>query len=1057
MRLMAHAGMNALGYPGQSDLHYAAERWGWRYYNEGLGANTFAPLIEFENDSELDVEIDRQLATLRNAPDLTSGAFVLGSVGEEAGFKTGWGTRYYWETPVAPEKACAAFRWFLQDKYPALSALNTAWKTSYGEWGEVKLTKEFSAEKPSLDADGWAHPKQSPLGAAVTATSLAPYFDSEAFYNWYYDKFVDAARKGFRQQINPVTLAMSSAPTIGSANYDVRLGSGSGWNDSQWESTYDGPEPAYVLNWCHFDSLAKTEHILWSQLVNRAGHNNFWVDIPLMFNNDLTHTRASFALRRWSDRLMGRERIILDSRPLPADVAVFGANGGLDFGQRRANMVLSLQVALAQGGFALPAKDPQDLAAYKLVFAIGHQAVSQAEADRLNRFVEAGGTLVFTSQFASQSEFGVANEHSPGGGLADKWGLRVVRRVTSSIAQNSVEQQTFPLDGVSGELHGLQAGGDALYREHVEHSGWTQLAAYSDQTPALLSRQFGKGRLYYLNAIYVSHSYIQWVTPTGPQRQGFYKLVEWFCNQAGVCRPMKMDGALDEVLHVALKQFTDLTGHIHYAIVRTNGEVPWVSTTLHWLGSAAAGYDVLAERRGRSPAVDKDAVLRLRPGAGRLFAFLERPLEGLVIEALPKTLMAGHPLRLAVRLQSADGQAVPGSFPLELRIRSRTTEIAGLQRSFSAEDGQSIEINTALSDPAGDWTLTVTEGITGLSASTTIVVQAPVEAAQAPGFEPWGWPSELPEPAVLSSEAFLDHLRALAGNYLADHSNDGWMVKQRLGYHYDLFPGTRHAILRPLNDVDWRRYSGALRQAVTDGETFVLTGEDVGVHPGSGLSTYPHFKASQLKAVFSALDGASWKLASSDGDTAVASLGKGRVVLCRESIDAAGHDNPSILRWHERWRSELKPDGSGPAFPAPELSQLQAWWVGRSALVDRARTITWLADNKRQLKLNLDGEHPLGEVFTLAMPPTGDLKELNITLTVAGQGSVRIDLGCDGVIDEELIAGELPVMAKWLKAASQCLRENPYRDDNGWRIVPIRVTAAGAASLQVDFQKAVLH
>ena len=41
MRLMAHAGMNALGYPGRNELYYPAERWGWRYYNEGIGMNTF--------------------------------------------------------------------------------------------------------------------------------------------------------------------------------------------------------------------------------------------------------------------------------------------------------------------------------------------------------------------------------------------------------------------------------------------------------------------------------------------------------------------------------------------------------------------------------------------------------------------------------------------------------------------------------------------------------------------------------------------------------------------------------------------------------------------------------------------------------------------------------------------------------------------------------------------------------------------------------------------------------------------------------------------------------
>jgi hypothetical protein len=62
-----------------------------------------------------------------------------------------------------------------------------------------------------LQADGWAHPKESPLGEGVSGVSLAPYYDTAEFYNWYYDKIVDAARRILREQINPVTLTMSSA------------------------------------------------------------------------------------------------------------------------------------------------------------------------------------------------------------------------------------------------------------------------------------------------------------------------------------------------------------------------------------------------------------------------------------------------------------------------------------------------------------------------------------------------------------------------------------------------------------------------------------------------------------------------------------------------------------------------------------------------------------------------------------------------------------------------------------------------------------------------------
>jgi hypothetical protein len=60
MRLMAHAGMNSLGYPGRGELFYPAERWGWRYYNEGVGMNTFSPVIEYENEAEIEAALVSQ-------------------------------------------------------------------------------------------------------------------------------------------------------------------------------------------------------------------------------------------------------------------------------------------------------------------------------------------------------------------------------------------------------------------------------------------------------------------------------------------------------------------------------------------------------------------------------------------------------------------------------------------------------------------------------------------------------------------------------------------------------------------------------------------------------------------------------------------------------------------------------------------------------------------------------------------------------------------------------------------------------------------------------------
>jgi len=921
MRLMAHAGMNALGYPGRSEIFYPAERWGWRYYNENIGVNTFSPVIEYENDAEIEAAVREQATRARDRRDLYSAAFVLGSVGEEAGFKHGWGTRYYWDTPVAPENACRAFQWFLREKYPTLDALNRTWGTNYSDWADVKLTRELSpghgGKLVDFDADGWAHPHETPLGEGVQRIGYAPVADTAEFYNWYYDRIIVAAKRLFRDEINPVTRVMASAPTIGTpAVYDVRPAGPSAWNESQWHALNDGQEPGFGLIWGHFDWDVKTDNMFWGFLLTRSGHNNYWVDVPLMFNSDMTHTRASFAMRRWTARLAGHERVILDSRPAPSDVAVLPPNG-LYQDKTRDYTAMSIRVAASQAGFGLPLEEAADLDKVKIVFAVARQQVSQQEADRLQQFVERGGTLVLLPCFSRET--------------AARWGLKLSGRQISR--HHDRQQVRFPLgQRLDGALDGFHVASWLAFRESADASReWKELAAYHDGTRAILARKLGRGRLLYVNSVYNSHQYIQWVTPTDGDRQGFFKLIESLCTSAQAQRTLRLDGPLDQALHVAVKEFTDPTGHIRYAIARTSGEVPPVDVTLHWLDRHDAAYDVLGGMR-----YGREVPLPLSPGEGRLLAFVRRPIDKIRLEISPAAITPGDTVTIMPRILDVDGQPVEGAFLLELRFFADDQELAGLGRSFSARSGQSTPVRTALSDPPGRWEVRIVDGITGETGTAEIVAKPGTWPCTAPKFAAWGWPSEVEEPARVSSQEFLSRLGRLRDIYLMPHADRPWLTKQRLGYYYEFFPSTRHALLRPLLDVDWREHSRAIEDAVAKGATFVLTGEDLGISPRDRLATYPHFDAQQIEALVSALRRASWHIATADEQTLLARLGEGRFILCRESVDAAGHDNPSVAGWQTRWLADLDAgkDRLRP-IPAPNAERLRRWWISEQAIVDQ--------------------------------------------------------------------------------------------------------------------------
>jgi len=134
-------------------------------------------------------------------------------------------------------------------------------------------------------------------------------------------------------------------------------------------------------------------------------------------------------------------------------VVVLGSTG-LGTEERERNMSTSLQVALSQGGFGLPAPATTDLARCKIVFAVGRQAVSKEDAARLHAYVEGGGVLVFTSRFATQDEFGAPQSVCPGHGLAEKWDLR-----TSAEPASSPEAaHSAALDRLGESFTGLNSG-----------------------------------------------------------------------------------------------------------------------------------------------------------------------------------------------------------------------------------------------------------------------------------------------------------------------------------------------------------------------------------------------------------------------------------------------------------------------------------------------------------------------------------------------------------------------------------------------------------------------
>ncbi|HUU96026.1 MAG TPA: hypothetical protein VM487_09810, partial [Phycisphaerae bacterium] len=225
MALYEDAGFNALGCSGNNAL---ADRYGWWQYVEGTGINTFG--IEINHDNWDAVRqwmidtVDKQQQ--QGGADSRSKSLV--SLGEESGFKGGWGMRYYWDEPQAPPIPQKAFDDYLSERYAGkIDVLNAEWGTQHKSFADIPLEKakvrapshvfvtsqawEAMQDKPQA-ANKLPVETRKPDPARTYIANSAPYYETNNFFDWYYQKYCDMATEIYRERRNATPLTIMSAP-----------------------------------------------------------------------------------------------------------------------------------------------------------------------------------------------------------------------------------------------------------------------------------------------------------------------------------------------------------------------------------------------------------------------------------------------------------------------------------------------------------------------------------------------------------------------------------------------------------------------------------------------------------------------------------------------------------------------------------------------------------------------------------------------------------------------------------------------------------------------------
>jgi hypothetical protein len=914
LQLIRDAGFNTLGFQGNTAV---ADRFGLRQYLEGTDINTFGVTIDHDSWDEVRAEMERQVAQAQavKGPDTRSASVV--SLGEESGFKNGWGTRYYWKEDEAPPVAQRVFDRYLSDQYGGqLAALNAEWGTRYGAFSEIPLRRVNTRPPDKVFVESQVDLKQPYLA------KTAPYHDTYAFFDWYYEKYTQLAMATYRARRNPVPLSIMSAPVGFYPKVDVFDFEGIGAFYPKERALVAnavarrdyGDTPGFGLIWGYFDLRPLWSSAVLSTLLVGNSHLDFWVDVPLTFNADLTHTRASFWTKLLTRQLHPIEPILLHrrvaytpglgmfipSQPLPKGIlaAHFGS---------AINPNAPTYSALEESGYLPQVVDANHLGSLSTLVASFAEVVSPVEGKKIAAFVRGGGLLIATPWLASCSPHGnmLSTYPAPTTGLGELLGFQL--RNTSQ----TVKRELVTVDGLQLESKGRDQVVNLARDVRV-------VARYADGTPFMLERQVGRGRVVYLNFVYDWDGW--WRSFHEPARETYRRLIASLLTKGGRNAPdyfiafesaeAVSDGLGwadptiksqprpgDAVPWWASQLFSDPSGRIKYLAVFSDHRSPRVTARLKWRDPRVAVWDLMTGERVANEG--GASTLTLRPGEAAFWALVPRSPAGVRLD-LPEQVAAGDPIRLKVA--SPDAAAVVLDLFDPSGRRSRVHSLANV----SLRDGRAaVEIPTAENDPPGVYRLVATESITRRRAERTFALvpkhDVPARELLTP-FPPRAgedWP-----PPAMTSDEFLGQLRLLRGIYLGRHQ--GLDAKYMLSYYLDVpfRPDNRHAILRRLGRVEWTPHVSAVGDALRAGETFYLTGEDLGVDPETGVRIDPFGRADeeQFLAALARLPGARRVTRTVDGfELEAIELGKGALVLCRRtSADRTAYLSSAFTAWQDR-------------------------------------------------------------------------------------------------------------------------------------------------------------
>lgn len=614
----------------------------------------------------------------------------------------------------------AAFREFLKKDYADIKALNAEWDTDFADWGGV------------------ARPDQKNVPA---------WNDWQAFWDTYMVKHMAVTRKAIAE-INPrVKIGMSGCQ---------RPGDGKGWDwwllmkEAEYFHRYNHFQDDWINSfgsgkviqgqWFGYSASKEVEaqYDIWSNLLT-GSHlvSYFKLMLGTAPNQDMAVASHDLRLRPYYTFVAqempkvknGLGRQILACAHQYDPIAMYHSQRSNLAGGGTLNATYAFKRLIEDSGFRFITIDSRDVLAgalatrgIKALFLPQVLCVSDAERDVLAKFVEDGGTLITDQNTGMRDGHG---KPRPGGGVLDQ--LFGIARQAKDMTGNTAGKFSATADACAQlkDYSALQVAAAGKGITPATAKAWLKS---EEGTPAVMVNKAGKGQAVYLNLDLANYASSAAGGVGGEVTEDTQGVIEYTSSCVNLMR-----GLLAGTAGLSPRASVWSGGHplsdtrVYYM---NRGSLDLVCFLMGKNGSKADAtvklprkahvYELRSSPRYFGETAEVQAAIL--PGIGSVFALLPYEVDRVELTA-PGAAKPGELIKVSGKI-IPKGEAKAAFHVARLEIAGPGGKpLACFAANLDAEGGAfERELPLALNDPAGEWTITVTDIISRKSASAVLKV-----------------------------------------------------------------------------------------------------------------------------------------------------------------------------------------------------------------------------------------------------------------------------------------------------------------------------------------------